>query len=74
MSLNKRSKHSVKVDEETYGMLLLMKNAYSIRDRRSLDMNDVLKPAVQARYANLAAEIKQNPNLYGRWFGFKGVR
>jgi hypothetical protein len=64
-------KHSVKVDEETYGMLLLMKNAYSIRQRRNLDMNDVLKPAVKARYAILSDEIRQTPDLFGHFFGFR---
>jgi len=74
MSLNKRRQHSVKIDEETYGMLLLMKNAYSIKERRNFDMNDILKSAIKAKYLNLAAEMKQNPNLYGKWFGFRKIR
>jgi len=73
MSLNKRTKHTVWIDEETYGMLLLMKNAYSIKERRNFDMNDIVKPAVKAKYLNLAAEMKQNPDLYGNWFGFRKI-
>ena len=72
-NINNRKRYTIHVNEETYLLLLSLRNEYAQRTRRNVSLTWILKDMTHERYAGLS-RMQQKGNLFGEYFGLeKGI-